>query len=286
VSEKRRRVGRYEILREIGRGGMGIVFLARQTELDRLVALKELAAFQADDSTAVRRFLSESRLAGSLAHPNIVTVHDYFEHERKPYISMEYMERGSLRPYVGRMRLAQIVGVLEGLLAGLEHAAGRQIVHRDLKPENVMVSSAGRVKITDFGIAKARDRITTGPLRTAPGTAVGTPAYIAPEQATGSQLGPWTDLYSLGVMAYEMLAGRVPFHGTETPMAILFKHVNEPVPPPRWVKPELDEGLAEWLERLLEKRPPTATRTPGRLGTISRSGRSRCLDRAGAEPLA
>ena len=250
-----RSVGRYEILREVGRGGMAVVFLARQTELDRLVALKELAAFQASDPTVLRRFLSESRLAGSLTHPNIVTVHDYFEHDRTPYISMEYLERGSLRPYVGRMTLAQVMGVLEGLLAGLEHAASRQIVHRDLKPENVMVSSEGRVKITDFGISKARDRLTTRGLGTAPGRTVGTPAYMAPEQAAASELGPWTDLYSLGVMAYEMLVGRVPFHATETPVAILFKHVNEPVPSPRSVNPDLDEGLAEWVERLLQKRP-------------------------------
>ena len=148
-------VGRYEILREVGRGGMAVVYLARQTDLDRFVALKELAAFHAADHSTVQRFLRESRVAGSLSHPNIVTVHGYFEHDGTPYIAMEYVERGSLRPYVGQLSLAQIGGVLEGLLAGLAHAEQQGIVHRDLKPENLMVTSDGRVKIADFGIAKA-----------------------------------------------------------------------------------------------------------------------------------
>src|SRR5918911_4615496 len=139
-----RQVGRYEILREVGRGGMAVVYLARQTDLDRNVALKELGAFHAMDPAFAERFLRESRVAGSLSHPNIVTVHDYFEHEGTPYIAMEYIERGSLRPYVGRMKFTQITGVLEGLLAGLTHAESHGIVHRDLKPENLMVTADGR----------------------------------------------------------------------------------------------------------------------------------------------
>src|SRR5881275_3342847 len=157
-----RNVGRYEILREIGRGGMAFVYLARQTDLDRHVALKELAAFHAADPAFAERFLRESRVAGSLSHPNIVTVHDYFEHEGTPYIAMEYVERGSLRPYVSRMTFAQIGGALEGLLAGLTHAESHGIVHRDLKPENLMVTADGRVKIADFGIAAAATSLQTG----------------------------------------------------------------------------------------------------------------------------
>src|SRR3712207_311409 len=153
-------VGRYEILREIGRGGMAVVYLARQTDLDRFVALKELAAFHATDPQFAHRFLRESRMAGSLSHPNIVTVHDYFEHEGAPFIAMEYLERGSLRPYIGRLNDAQAAGVLEGVLAGLTQGEAQGIVHRDLKPENLMVSSDGRIKITDFGIAKAKGMAT------------------------------------------------------------------------------------------------------------------------------
>src|SRR5919197_3900186 len=148
-------VGRYEILRDIGRGGMAVVYLARQTDLDRNVALKELGAFHAMDPAFAERFLRESRVAGSLSHPNIVTVHDYFEHEGIPYIAMEYMERGSLRPWVGHLSWVQVGGVLEGLLAGLAHAHRQGIVHRDLKPENLMITGDGSIKIADFGIAKA-----------------------------------------------------------------------------------------------------------------------------------
>src|ERR687889_2461057 len=122
-------VGRYEILRELGRGGMALVYLARQTDLDRFVALKELAAFHASDASFAQRFVRESRVAGSLSHPNIVTVHDYFEHDGTPYIAMEFVERGSLRPYVGTMTLAQIGGGLEGLPARLAAGGQHRIVH-------------------------------------------------------------------------------------------------------------------------------------------------------------
>jgi serine/threonine protein kinase len=149
-------VGRYEILRELGRGGMALVYLARQNDLDRFVALKELGAFHASDASFAQRFIRESRVAGSLSHPNIVTVHDYFEHDGTPYIAMEYVERGSLRPYIGKTDLPQVAGILEGLLAGLAAAEQQGIVHRDLKPENLMVTSDGRVKIADFGCRPAR----------------------------------------------------------------------------------------------------------------------------------
>jgi serine/threonine protein kinase len=254
-------VGRYEILREVGRGGMAMVYLARQTDLDRFVALKELAAFHASDAAFAQRFLRESRVAGSLSHPNIVTVHDYFEHDGTPYIAMEYVERGSLRPFVGSMSLAQIGGVLEGLLAGLALAEQHGIVHRDLKPENLMVTSDGRVKIADFGIAKATNQMQTGAFLTATGTTVGTPTYMAPEQAMAQEIGPWTDLYSVGCMAFEMFIGRVPFHDSDAPMAILLRHVNEPIPPVKSIDDSIDAGVSDWIERLLVKDPKGRTQS-------------------------
>jgi serine/threonine protein kinase len=254
-------VGRYEILREVGRGGMAKVYLARQTDLDRFVALKELAAFHASDPSFAQRFLRESRVAGSLSHPNIVTVHDYFEHDGTPYIAMEYVERGSLRGYVGRMSMAQVGGVLEGLLAGLAHAEQHGIVHRDLKPENLMVTSDGRVKIADFGIAKATTRMQTGAFLTATGTTVGTPTYMAPEQAMAQEIGPWTDLYSVGCMAHELFTGKVPFHDTEAPMAILLRHVNEPIPSVKSIEPSVDQGMSDWVDRLLIKDPKQRTQS-------------------------
>jgi len=261
VPEVVKTVGRYEILREVGRGGMAQVYLARQSDLDRFVALKELGAFHTGDPSFAQRFLRESRLAGSLSHPNIVTVHDYFEWEGTPYIAMEYVPRGSLRPYVGRMTRPQVGGVLEGILAGLAHAEQQEIVHRDLKPENIMVTLDGRVKIADFGIAKARNRLQTGAFMTATGTTVGTPTYMAPEQAMAQDLGPWTDLYSLGCMAYEFLVGRVPFHDTEAPMAILLRHVNEPIPSANTVDPSIEPALSEWIDRMLLKDPAARTQS-------------------------
>jgi len=185
-------VGRYELLRELGRGGMATVYLARQTELDRLVALKELAALQRADPSFAQRFLREARLAGSVSHPNVITVYDLFENDGTPYIAMEYADRGSLRPYVGRMSLSQLGGVLEAVLAGLAAAEKREIVHRDLKPENLLVADDGRVKISDFGIAKATNRLQGETSLTVNGAAIGTPNYMAPEQALAHEVGPWS----------------------------------------------------------------------------------------------
>jgi predicted Ser/Thr protein kinase len=253
-------VGRYEILCELGRGGMSTVYLARQTDLDREVALKELSGLYLRDPSFLDRFLNESRVAGSLNHPSIVTVHEYFEHEGVPFIAMEYVDGGSLRPQVGTLTPPQIFGVLEQLCSGLAHAEARGIVHRDLKPENVMVTGEGKVKIADFGIAKAINDAAPGRFVTGTGMMLGTPTYMAPEQAMGSGIGPWSDLYSLGVMAYEMLVGNVPFHDTPAPMAILVKHMHEEIPSPRSVNPSVDPELSAWIERLLAKDPEQRTR--------------------------
>jgi hypothetical protein len=250
-----RKVGRYEVLDELGRGGMATVYLARQADLDRLVALKELSALRQSDPSFIRRFLRESQLAGSLSHPNIVTVYEYFENDGVPYIAMEYVPRGSLRPHVVDMPLAQVAGVLDGILSALDLAEQHHIVHRDLKPENVMVTSDGRVKLTDFGIAKATGQAYTGSFLTVAGTTVGTPNYMAPEQAMGQAVGPWTDLYSVGVMAFEMFVGRAPFQDTEEPMAVLMRQVSDPIPPVHALRPEVDEAISDWIERLLVKEP-------------------------------
>ena len=256
-----RTVGRYELLRVIGRGGMATVYLARQTDLDRHVALKELALFDGSEPSRSRRFLREARLAGSLSHPNIVTVHDYLEQDGVPYIAMEYLARGALRPYVGRIAPAQVGGVLHGLLGGLAHAEQFDVVHRDIKPENVMVTSQGSVKIADFGIAKATNAAAANANLTTAGTTLGTPRYMAPERAMGQEVGPWSDLYSVGVMAFELLVGRAPFHDTEAPMAILMRQINDPVPSVRSVRPDIDPALSDWVDRLLVKDPEGRTRS-------------------------
>jgi serine/threonine protein kinase len=249
-----RRVGRYEIVREIGRGATATVYLARQTDLDRQVALKELSGSHAADPSFFERFLRESRVAASLNHPNVVTVHEYFEHDGTAYIAMEYLERGSLRPFVGALTLPQTVGVLGALLAGLEHAEARGIVHRDLKPENVMVSSTGTVKIADFGLAKALQADPSASITLA-GTTVGTPAYMAPEQGLAGQVGPATDLYAVGVIAYELLTGDVPYRDSDVALGILLQHLNDPVPSARLADPDIDPALSVWVEHMLAKKP-------------------------------
>jgi Protein kinase domain len=241
---------------------MATVYLARQIDLDRDVAVKELSVFDPSQPGQARRFLREARLAGSLSHPNIVTVHDFFEEDGTPYIAMEYVARGSLRPYVGRLSLAQVGGVLQGLLGGLAHAEEHGVVHRDIKPENIMVTAQGTVKIADFGIAKATSAAAPPANLTTTGTTLGTPRYMAPERAMGQEVGPWSDLYSVGVMVFELLVGRTPFHDTQAPMAVLMRQINDPVPPVSSLIPDVDPALSDWVQRLLVKDPADRTRSP------------------------
>jgi serine/threonine protein kinase len=248
-------VGRYEIVRRLGRGGMATVHLARQRALDREVALKELHAAHAADAAFARRFLQESRVAGALNHPSVVSVIEYFEHDGAPFIAMEYLERGSLRPLVGRLTLAHVAGVLEGVLGGLAEAAAQGIVHRDLKPENVLLTVDGRAKIADFGIAKALGQLQMTELRTATGAIVGTPAYMAPEQVMGAAVTPATDLYATGMIAYELLAGRHPYAGVDAPMALMLCHANDEPRPLGLVREDLPPGIVAWVHAMLARDP-------------------------------
>jgi serine/threonine protein kinase len=249
-----REIGRYRVERELGRGGMAIVHLARQADLERPVALKELAGLWATDPTATMRFLREARLAGSLNHPNLVTVHEYFEHGGVPYIAMEFLPRGPLRPLVGTLTDAQVVGVLDGILAGLAHADEHGIVHRDLKPENVMRTEGGTVKIADFGIATAYDELASANL-TPLGEFVGAPGYVSPEQVLGKSATAASDLYSVGVIAFELFSGAVPFAETGGGGALLINKVNQRAPSLSARRPDLDKSLAAWVDRLLERDP-------------------------------
>ncbi len=242
----------YDVIRELGRGGMALVHLARQRDLGRLVALKELAGLNADDPSFAERFLRESRVAGSLNHESIVTVYEYFEDGGTPFIAMELMEGGSLRPLIGDLSLPQTARVLEDLLAAVAYAGNAGIVHRDLKPENALITKAGRVKVADFGIAKAALSGQKG--LTSEGMTVGTPEYMSPEQAMAKEVGTTSDLYAVGCMTYEMLTGRLPFtEGSQA--ALLMKQVTEPVPDVREVDPLIPESVALWVQRMCEKDP-------------------------------
>ena len=261
MTERSRVVGRYEIVGRLGRGGMAVVHLARQIDLDRMIALKELSALDSEDPAYARRFLQESRLGGSLSHPAIVHVYDYFEHDGTPFIAMEYVAGGTMRPHVGHITFAQIIGVLDAMLAALTYAEREGIVHRDLKPENVLVSPEGYVKIADFGIAKAINRVNPSGFLTATGMAIGTPAYMAPEQAMAGAVGPWTDLYALGCMAYELFTSTIPFAAPDNQMAMLVRRINEPIPPPDTVNPALPGRLSAWIDGLLARDPEARTRS-------------------------
>jgi serine/threonine protein kinase len=249
-----REIGGFRIERQLGRGGMAIVHLAHQAQLDRAVALKELDRYGATDATATARFVREARLGGSLNHPNIVVVYEYFEHGGVPYIAMEYLARGPLRPLVGRLTDPQVVGVLDGILAGLAHAHEHGIVHRDLKPENVMRTDLGAVKIADFGIATAYDELANANL-TPLGEFVGAPGYVSPEQVLGHTATAASDLYSVGVIAFELFTGAVPFAEAGGGSALLVRKVNQRAPSLSSIRPDLDKRLAAWVDHLLERDP-------------------------------
>jgi protein kinase-like protein len=256
-----RRVGRYQVLRRLGRGPVATVYLVRQDTLDRDLALKELRRFDPSTSDMARRFLRKARPAAALNHPSIVSVYEQFEHRGLPYVAMEHLAQGSLRPYVGRLMLAQFAGVMEDALAGLAHAAEYGLVHSALKPENIMVAANGRVKIADFGIAQACQAVGTGTFLTATGIPAGTPAYMAPEQVMGEDVGPWTDLYAIGVMAWEEMVGRVPFpDGSRT--AVLMRQVNQQTPSAIRLNPETDPDVSAWIDRLLSKNPHERPSSP------------------------
>jgi predicted Ser/Thr protein kinase len=242
----------YDVIRELGRGGMAVVHLARQRDLGRLVALKELAGLNAGDPAFAERFLRESRVAGSLNHQNIVTVYEYFEDGGVPYIAMELIEGGSLRPLLEELSLPRIGRVLEDLLAAVGHAGRSGIVHRDLKPENALITKDGHVKVGDFGIAKAALSGQQG--LTSEGMTVGTPEYMSPEQAMARDISPAADLYSVGCMTYEMLTGRLPFiEASQT--ALLLRQVNEEVPDVREIDPLIPEPVAMWVTTMTAKDP-------------------------------
>jgi tetratricopeptide (TPR) repeat protein len=241
---------RYRIVRELGRGGMGIVYLAEDTLLKRSVAYKVLPAAIHGDAKAVEEFLREARIAASLLHPNIVTVYDAGTAGQGLYLVMEYVEGKTLMGLLGqrpRFKLPEVLLVAKQVGAGLEHAHARGVVHGDITPTNVMVSTSRTVKITDFGLAKTRERAlaTTTTIR-------GTPPYMAPEQIHGTGMTARSDLYALACTLYHMATGAPPF----TEGDVLYHHLHTPAPSPATRVPNLPEAFCRALLRGLEKDPP------------------------------
>jgi serine/threonine-protein kinase len=234
---------------------MSIVFGGRQRELDRQVAVKFLAPQLFADATSRRRFLQEARLTARIVHPHVVGIFDFGERNGVPYIVLEYLPGDSVKR---RIRTAGALGTKEALelakqaLLGMAAAHELGIVHRDIKSENLLLTADGQVKVTDFGIAKAAGG--AGLVHTMPEILLGTPATMSPEQARGEPVTPQSDLYSMGVVLFEMLTGQLPFLG-DTPTAILVKHIREPAPRLAQLRPGSPPELEELLERALAKDP-------------------------------
>jgi eukaryotic-like serine/threonine-protein kinase len=254
-----RQIGKYRIKGELGRGGMGAVYLAEQPGLGREVAIKELILSPAADPTALMRFLQEAQVMARTSHPNLVQVHDLEQIGDANYIVLEFVRGRSLRDMVnqGSVPLPQTFAVMHGVLQALDYAHKHAIVHRDMKPENVLLSDEGNVKVADFGIARLTDDSGPGGTATKTGTTVGTPQYMSPEQVASSKVDGRSDLYSAGIMFYELVVGQPPFTASEAdgPFTLMAKHVQAPPKPPSVHKPGLDMRLEEVILKSLSKRP-------------------------------
>jgi len=256
-------VSHYRILGSAGVGGMGIVYLAEDTRLNRKVALKFLPPAIAQDPHARARFLREAQAASALDHPNVATIYEIGDWEQQLFIAMAFYEGETLRQRLerGPMPVPEAAAILLQLATGLAAAHHAGIVHRDLKPANVMLTRDGQVKILDFGLAKVvSDSAPTAMHMTRPGTVVGTVAYMAPEQARGAEVDARADIWALGVMAYEMLAGRLPFK-SENATAALLSVLTDTPPALGAVRPDVPDELTSLVHRALEKSPEDRTLT-------------------------
>jgi eukaryotic-like serine/threonine-protein kinase len=254
--------GRYEIVKELGRGSMGMVYLAHDPNISREVALKILRPDRVESSDFVQRFLKEARAIGRLSHPNIVTVYDVGEDNKTVFIAMELLEGTPLNVYArdNSLSFEQIAGVGMEVASSLDYAHGKGIVHRDIKPPNIMITEGGHVKITDFGIAHVDDPEATQ--QTQAGEILGTPNYMSPEQVLGRKVDGRSDLFSLGVILYELVSGVKPFKGEN--LGSIFNSItsSEPVSL-RELKPDAPQGLCDVIMKSLSKDPALRYQTGG-----------------------
>ena len=244
--------GRYRIIRKLGAGGMADVYLAEDQELGRRVAIKILNDRHAADDSFIERFRREAKNAAGLSHPNIVSIYDRGEAEGTYYIAMEFLDGRSLKELIvgrGPAPIKTAIDYARQILAAVGFAHRHGIVHRDIKPHNVLVGSEGRLKVTDFGIARSG-----ASQMTEVGSIIGTAQYLSPEQARGAPVDQTSDLYSVGVVLYEMLTGQVPFTG-DTPLEIAMKHLSEVPKPPSELRPEVPHDLDSVVLRALAKDP-------------------------------
>ena len=245
-------IGPYQIVEQLGQGGMATVFKAYHASLDRYVALKVLHPAFDEDKTFASRFQREARVVAKLEHPNIVPVYDYAEHEGRPYLIMKFIEGDTLKSHMTEapMKPVEILNVVEAVGGALAYAHKQGVLHRDIKPSNVLIASDGQIYLADFGLARIAQ---SGESTMSSDSIMGTPQYISPEQAMGKKdLDARTDLYSFGVMVYEMVVGQVPF-SADTPFAIIHDHIYTPLPLPRKVNPDVSEAVERVLMKSLAK---------------------------------
>jgi eukaryotic-like serine/threonine-protein kinase len=262
--------GRYEVVDELGKGAMGVVYSAHDPQIDRIVALKALRSDYVDDEYFVQRFFKEAVAIGRLSHPNIVTVYDVGRDQGTLYIAMEFLMGRPLSDYAGETRLSadRVVRIGIQMADALDYAHGKGVVHRDIKPANVLLLSDDRVKITDFGIAHIDDPTATR--QTQAGEILGTPVYMSPEQVMGETPDCRSDIYALGVILYELSTGRRPFEAKN--LAGLFRAIaEEKPPPPSELNPHISRGFSDLILRCLAKRPEDRFQTGKFLGDALQS---------------
>ena len=274
--------GRYELLERIGSGGMSVVYKARDRALGRIVAIKMMHESFTSDSGFLKRFLQEAHAAANLAHPNIVTVHDIGQDEYKHFIVMEYVEGQTLkeiiRSYEGDpMAVNRALDLIIQVCNGIGYAHRANLVHCDVKPQNIIVTVDERVKVADFGIARA---ISGATQQQQVSQVWGTPQYFSPEQAAGEAPTPASDVYAIGIILFEMLTGRLPF-AAESHTAMALKHLHTPPPLVTEFNPGIPSQLAQIVNKLLAKEPAGRYRTAGQLGRILTTYRQRSQEETG-----
>ena len=252
---------RYEILEKIGTGGMSDVYKAKDHKLNRFVAVKVLKQEFSENTNFVSKFRVEAQAAASLMHPNIVNVYDVGEENGVHYIVMELVEGITLKKYIekkARLSVKEAVSIAIQACMGLEAAHNNHIIHRDIKPQNIIISKEGKVKVTDFGIAKAATS------NTITSNVMGSVHYTSPEQARGGYSDERSDIYSMGITLFEMLTGRVPFNG-DTTVAIAIKQIQEPMPSPRDFVPEIPVSVEQIVLKSTQKSPDRRYQSVGAL---------------------